>query len=108
MKTFRTKDPLRWIIALCILIFVTACAGGISPEEAFQEEPADNELVCIEIEAATLFSMFSGTTRIKKIVFPKDLQEEVSTEELLTMANQCFTGADQAILLEAIRGYGRQ
>lgn len=84
-----------------ILIMIVAALAGCATEI-----PAgNNSLICVNVDAATLFSMFSATTSIRGVVGPTDETgaPALGADQLMKANADCWQDPTAAALIEAIR-----
>lgn len=74
---------------LAILVTLTSCAGAIE-----QARRSDVGVTCIQVETATLFSMFSASGTVRQIQIRGN--DMITVEEAESLIDACFqttTGA---------------
>lgn len=93
----------RLFLSLFVLLIALSFLPGCSLSSQIAEREADgNSVVCVEAEGAAVASMFSGRTHAKFVSLP-DKVPDWTKEEILEIVTSCFSGSEQAALMQAIK-----
>lgn len=94
-------SKITLLISICAIMF--ACSTTSNDLISGNDTPQNaNDLLCVEFEAATLFSMFSGKTHVKLVRVPENLTD-LSEKTLMDFSARCLNDGEDALLLDTIR-----
>ena len=83
---------LKLVIATILLLILTSCTGGLSPEiiALAEVQPDENKVVCFKATANSPIPGSTTSAEIGILALPQEVEDAMTSNELIAAMNACF------------------